>query len=78
MCPRWLAVDEITGMDDCEALMHAAWCGVSLLATAHAGNRLELQNRPVYRPILESGIFQNLVIMRPDKSWVMERLELCN
>lgn len=78
MCPSWLALDEITGTEDCAALLHAGWCGVSLIATAHAGNKRELYRRPVYRPILESGIFQNLVIMRPDNSWTLERMEQCS
>lgn len=74
MGPEIIAVDEITAQEDCSALLHAGWCGVKLLATAHAGNRNDLINRPVYRPIIESGIFDTLLIMKPDKTWRAERM----
>ena len=73
MSPDIIAVDEITAQEDCEALLHAGWCGVKLLATAHAGSRDDLYHRPIYRPIIESGIFDSLLILEKDKSWHMER-----
>jgi stage III sporulation protein AA len=74
MTPQTIAVDEITAEEDCEALLNAGWCGVKLLATAHAGSKLDLLNRPIYKPLIESGIFDTLLTMRPDKSWIGERL----
>ncbi len=74
MGPEMIAVDEITAKEDCEALLHAGWCGVKLLATAHAGNLNDLLHRPVYRPIIESGIFDTLLIIGPDKTWKAERM----
>ena len=74
MGPDTIAVDEITAEEDCRALLHAGWCGVNLLATAHAGNRKDLYNRPVYKPIIESKLFETLLIMHPDKSWHAERI----
>ena len=74
MNPMWVAVDEITAIEDCQALIHACWCGVSLLATAHAENLQDLMNRHVYKSLLDARIFQNIIIMQPDKSWRMERL----
>lgn len=74
MGPEVIAVDEITAKEDCQALLHAGWCGVTLLATAHAGDRRDLQNRPVYRPIIESGIFDTLLVMNADKTWQAERM----
>lgn len=76
MGPTTIAVDEITAQADCEALLHAGWCGVDILATAHAGCQRDLYDRPVYRPILESSLFSTLLIMRPDKSWLAERISL--
>ena len=72
--PQVIAVDEITAVQDCSALLRAGWCGVNLVATAHAGSKKDLFNRSVYRPILDSDLFENLVIMRPDKSWYFERI----
>lgn len=77
MSPQYIAVDEITAQEDCKALLHAGWCGVKLLATAHAGDKNDLYSRPVYRPIIESGIFDYLVTMNPEKSWKTERLVKC-
>ena len=74
MNPRVIAVDEITSEEDCTSLLRAGWCGVQLLATAHAADRRELYTRPVYKPIVESGLFQNLIIIRKDKSWTLERM----
>jgi stage III sporulation protein AA len=76
MGPDVIAVDEITAAEDCSALLHAGWCGVSLLATAHAGDKYDLFNRPVYKPILDARIFSSLIILKPDKSWTAERIDI--
>ena len=76
MNPAYIAVDEITAAEDCRAIIQAQGCGVSILATAHAADIDDLQKRPVYKPILEAGIFQNIVIMQPDKSWKLERMNV--
>lgn len=69
MGPSCIAVDEITQDEDCQALLQAGWSGVHLLATAHAESRNDLYSRPVYRPIVETGLFDLLITMQPDKSW---------
>lgn len=74
--PTVIAVDEITANEDCTALVRAGWCGVDLIATAHAGSRDDLFCRPVYKPLVETHLFENLLIMHPDKSWHVERLGL--
>jgi len=76
MGPATIAVDEITSEKDCEALMKAGWCGVSLLATAHASCKEDLYARTVYKPLVKSHLFDSLVVLRPDKSWKAERMEL--
>ncbi len=76
MGPEVIAVDEITSETDCTALMKAGWCGVQLFATAHASSKEDLYGRAVYKPLVASRIFQTLVILRPDKSWKVERMEL--
>lgn len=74
MSPAVIAVDEITAQADCEAMLHACWCGVDLIATAHAGSIQDLRSRKVYQPIIQSGIFDTVIILRPDKSWRAERM----
>lgn len=76
MGPAGIAVDEITSEQDCEGLIKAGWCGVQLLATAHASSKEELYARTVYKPLVRSKIFDTVVILRSDKSWKAERMEL--
>lgn len=75
MGPTRIAVDEITDQEDCEAMLEAGYCGVSLLATAHASDLADFRGRSVYRKLWESRIFQTVLILRADKSWRMERME---
>lgn len=75
MSPVIIAVDEITAQEDCQALLHAGWCGVKLMATAHAHDREDLSKRSVYRPLLENKLFDQLIILQPDKSWRLERMK---
>ncbi len=77
MSPDTIAVDEITAAEDCRAMLQAGWCGVRLVATAHAASLRDLRSRPVYAPIAESGLFQHAVILQSDKSWRTERMEVC-
>lgn len=77
MNPVWIAVDEITSQNDCEALLHTGWCGVQLLATAHAGSMEDLTKRPIYKPLIENGLFTNVLILDRNKTWRTERIEQC-
>lgn len=74
MGPGTVAVDEITSEEDCRALVKACWCGVRILATAHAFDRRDLFRREVYRPIVEGKLFDTLVTILPDMSIRTERM----
>lgn len=63
MAPQVLAVDEITAGEDVEAMAWAAGCGVTLLATAHGGSLEDLKRRPLYRNLMELGIFRRAVLL---------------
>lgn len=75
MGPKTIAVDEITAQEDCTALLHAGWCGVNLLATAHAASIDDLFSRPVYKPLVQNRLFDTVIVLRADKSWRLERME---
>ena len=64
MNPGVIAIDEITAEEDAEAMTRAAHYGVKLIATAHAASRTELAERPIYRALLASGVFEELIIIR--------------
>ena len=77
MTPEYIALDEITAEADCRALLHAGWCGVKLIATAHAQDMDELLKRTIYRPLVACRLFETVLVMNPDKSFYMERMRLC-
>lgn len=76
LTPATIAVDEITGEEDARALLRAGWCGVRLLATAHAAGPADLQKRPVYRTLTENRLFDHILICFRDKSRGVERMDL--
>ena len=76
MSPTTIAIDEITAAEDCNALLHAGWCGVSLIATAHAASMSDLISRPIYRPIIERKLFTSILVLDKHQSWHLERLPI--
>lgn len=76
MGPSCIAVDEITAEADCEALLRAGWCGVRLLATAHAASVRDLRSRPVYQALNAAHLFDHILVLSRDKSWREERMDL--
>ena len=58
MNPQIIAVDEITAQEDLKAMNMAIGCGVGLLATIHAADTAELLRKPLYRQLLENGVFR--------------------
>lgn len=73
MGPEIIAMDEITAEEDCRALQKAAWCGVTLFATAHASSLEDFLHRDVYAPLVKQNLFDHIVILRKDKTWHLER-----
>ena len=74
MSPKTIAVDEITAADDCTALLKACWCGVRLIATAHAATMSDLRSRHLYKPLVSEKIFEHVLIMQHDKTIHEERM----
>ncbi|MBE6927348.1 MAG: stage III sporulation protein AB [Ruminococcaceae bacterium] len=72
MNPQWIAVDEITAEADVEAICRASYCGVRFLATAHAATVKELSERPIYRGLMQSRIFGNVVRIDAQRNLHME------
>lgn len=77
MGPSTIVVDEITAAEDTLALQSALWCGVRLVATAHASNMEDLRSRRIYAPLYEQRCFDTVLTLRPDKSWYQERMMKC-
>ena len=64
MSPQVIALDEITGERDAEALIAASYTGCRFLTTVHADYVQELMLRPAYRQLIEQGIFQHIIEIR--------------
>ena len=64
MNPQIIAVDEITTREDLHAMAQAAGCGTALLATIHAADTAELEQKPLYRELLAGRVFRKAVRIR--------------
>ena len=63
MNPQVIAVDEITQPEDVQAVREVNGCGVSILASAHGESLRDLERRPVYRALLEEGVFRRVILI---------------
>ena len=73
MGPDYIAVDEITAQQDCEALVHVFGCGVKLLASAHASSLEDLKSRSIYLPLIQHRLFDHILLLNREKQWHPER-----
>ena len=64
MNPQVLAVDEITETEDIRAILSAANCGVTMLATIHAADVAELGRKPLFRRLLQAKVFTKAVVIQ--------------
>lgn len=67
MSPQLLVLDEITSEADIRAAEYAAHCGVAVLASAHAWNWDDFQQRPLYRQLLDRNIFSRIFCLESDR-----------
>ena len=77
MNPSWIALDEITAEEDVEAMIRSSYCGVRFLATAHGRGLEDLRRRPIYRELIDSGIFHHLFVIESDRRIRKEVLCCC-
>ncbi len=63
MSPEAVAVDEIGGNADVEALEHCMNCGCKILATVHGSSIEELKKKTVFERILRERWFERYVIL---------------
>lgn len=63
LSPDYIICDEISTIDDAEAILQASGCGVQFAAAAHAGSIEELRRRPVLQPLLEAEVFRYCVLL---------------
>ncbi|MDD7391091.1 MAG: stage III sporulation protein AA [Lachnospiraceae bacterium] len=61
MAPSVLAVDEIAGGDDVEAVFEAAGCGCVMLATAHGESLERLLEKEGFGRMMKAGVFDRYI-----------------
>lgn len=62
--PDVIVTDELFG-DDADAVTYAAYCGVKVIATAHASSMAELVEKPDYARMLDKGVFSRFAVISP-------------
>lgn len=67
MNPEIIALDEITDPEDVKAIESAANCGVRIFATVHAGSVSELRQKPLFRKLLDTNIFEIVVTIKKEE-----------
>ncbi|MGM9641248.1 MAG: ATPase, T2SS/T4P/T4SS family [Faecousia sp.] len=75
MSPAWIAVDEITGLGDCDVMEKSSYTGVRFLATVHARDREDLWRRPVYRQLMAANLFDVAIRMERNQNYDVEELK---
>ena len=77
MNPQIIAMDEISRLEDAGTVEQIVGCGVTLIASAHAQSRADLQLRPVYRKLMEQGSFSRLLTICREgdkRRYILEKL----
>ena len=63
MNPQVIAVDELGGRAELEAVVSVLHAGVKLLCTAHSDSLAELERRPGFDQLLQAGVFERIVVL---------------
>ncbi len=57
--PQYVICDEIATVDELDAILNTAHCGVPIIASAHAHSLTDAIKRPILYSLLKEEIFQN-------------------
>ena len=63
MAPQVIAVDEIGGREDLEAIEYVRNCGCKLLATVHGSSIDDIRSKPVLRELILEHVFERYVVL---------------
>lgn len=77
MSPQVIAVDELGGEEDYEAMQQAFYLGCKMLATVHGTDYETLQSNPFIKKVLIKGGFERLVFLQ-GKAGDTQKIMICN
>lgn len=63
MAPQVVAIDELGGMEDVQAMRRVASCGCKLLATVHGNGLQDVAKKAFMRELLEEHLFNRFVVL---------------
>lgn len=63
LSPEVIAVDEIGGKKDVQALKYVMNCGCAIIATVHGENFREIRDKPEVGDLIGQGLFQRYIIL---------------
>ncbi|MCM1104042.1 MAG: stage III sporulation protein AA [Clostridium sp.] len=64
MNPRVIAVDEIGGKEDADAIGQASRCGCKIIATVHGNDMEQLAERKYIGELLKDGLFERYILLK--------------
>ena len=63
LAPDVIAVDEIGGQEDADAICNAAHCGCSILATMHGKNMDDIKGKTEIKELIRQNLFQHFIVI---------------
>ena len=63
MAPEVIAVDEIGGRRDLEAIEYVRNCGCKLIATVHGSSIDDIRTKPLLRKLVQEHVFERYVVL---------------
>ena len=67
MAPDIIAVDELGGVGDAQAIENACVCGCKILATVHGNSIEDIRQKPLLREIVNGNIFERYVVLKSNR-----------
>lgn len=67
MSPDVIAIDEIGGMEEVDAMKYAMHCGVKMLATVHGESMEEIRKKPLFEQLIKEHCFERYVVLKTGK-----------
>ncbi len=63
MTPEYIVCDEISTLDEAEALMQVSGCGVRIIASAHSGSIEDAMRRKCIKLLAGAGVFEYAALL---------------